>query len=155
MLPCIHKYVLCCHTCQSRRDKDPITLIFDEGAGFTSKLMKELLSYLRIENFVILPYNHGSNKAERYIRTINDMIHKYLTGTGDLWPLYVYPACYSMNTFVNCTRYCAHEMIFLTQPPSLLDFEMDPIYYGLSLPAKEYLNLMENRFNLMKKIIID
>ena len=25
MLPCIHKYVLCCQTCQSRRDKDPIT----------------------------------------------------------------------------------------------------------------------------------
>ena len=164
MLPCIHKYVLCCQTCQSRRDKDPITgvhyaripvnfrplsrmsmdvkhmmpskfgynhillctceisgyvigipiqdctsitifeaiffkiccifgkpktLIFDEGAGFTSKLMKELLSYLRIENFVISSYNHGSNKTERYIRTINDMICKYLTGTGDLWPLYV------------------------------------------------------------------
>ena len=52
-----------------------------EGAGFTSKLMKELLSYLRIENFVISPYNHGSNKTERYIRTINDMICKYLTGS--------------------------------------------------------------------------
>ena len=230
MLPYIHKYVLCCQTCQSRRDKDPITgvhyaripvnfrplsrmsmdvkhmmpskfgynhillctceisgyvigipiqdctsitifeaiffkiccifgkpktLIFDEGAGFTSKLMKELLSYLRIENFVILPYNHGSNKTERYIRTINDMICKYLTGTGDLWPLYVYPACYSMNTFVNYTGYCAYEMIFLKQPPSLLDFELDPIYDGLSLPAKEYLKLMENRFNLMKKIILD
>ena len=25
MLPCIHKYVLCCQTCQSRREKDPIT----------------------------------------------------------------------------------------------------------------------------------
>ena len=45
----------------------PKTLIFDEGAGFTSKLMKELLSYLRIENFVISPYNQGSNKTERYI----------------------------------------------------------------------------------------
>ena len=25
MLPCTHKYVLCCQTRQSRRDKDPIT----------------------------------------------------------------------------------------------------------------------------------
>ena len=33
----------------------PKTLIFDEGAGFTSKLMKELLSYLRIESFIISP----------------------------------------------------------------------------------------------------
>ena len=130
MLPCIHKYVLCCQTCQSRRDKDPVTgvhypripvnfrplsrmsmdvkhmmpskfgynhillctseisgyvigipiqdctsitifeaiffkiscvfgkpkiLIFDKGAGFTSKLMKELLSYLRIEDLVSHP----------------------------------------------------------------------------------------------------
>ena len=129
------------------------TLIFDAGAGFTSKLMKELLSYLRIENFVISPYNHGSNKTERYIRTINDMICKYLTGTDDLRPLYVYPACYSMNTFVSYTGYCAYKMVFVKQPPSLLDFEMDPIYDAL--PAKEYLKVMENRFNLMKKIIID
>ena len=127
---------------------------FHEGAGFTSKLMKELLSYLRKENFVISPYNHGSNKTERYIRTINDMICKYLTGTSDLWPLYAYPAHYSMNTFVNYTGYCAYEMVFLKQPPSLLDFKLDPICDGLSLPAKEYLKLMENRFNLIKKIII-
>ena len=46
-------------------------------------------------------------------------------------------------------------MVFLKQPPSLLDFELDPIYDGLLLPAKEYLKLMENTFNLMKKIIID
>ena len=63
--------------------------------------------------------------------------------------------CYSINTFVNYTGYCAYEMVFLKQPPSLLDFELDPIYDGLSLPAKEYLKLMENRFNLMKKIILD
>ena len=60
-----------------------------------------------------------------------------------------------MNTFVNYTGYCAYEMVFLKQPPSFLDFELDPIYDGLSLPAKEYLKLMENRFNLMKKIILD
>ena len=46
-------------------------------------------------------------------------------------------------------------MVFLKQPPSLLDFELDPIYDGLLLPAEEYLKLMENRFNLMKKIILD
>ena len=57
--------------------------------------------------------------------------------------------------FVNYTGYCAYEMVFLKQPPSLLDFELDPIYDGLSLPATEYLKLMENRFNLMKKIILD
>ena len=46
-------------------------------------------------------------------------------------------------------------MVFLKQPPSLLDFELGPIYDGLLLPAKEYLKLMENRFNLMKKITTD
>ena len=60
-----------------------------------------------------------------------------------------------MNTFVNFTGYCVHEMVFLKQPPSLLEFELDPIYDSLSLPAKEYLKLMENSFNLMKKIILD
>ena len=121
-------------------------IFFNICCVFTSKLMKEL-SHLRIEDFVISPHNHGSNKTERYIRTINDMICKYLTGTGDLWPLYVYPACCSMNTFVNYTGYCAYEMVFLRQPPSLLHFELNPIYDGLSLPAIEYLKLMENEEN--------
>ena len=101
----------------------PITLICDEGAGFMSKLMKQLTTCLRIKDYNISPHNHGSNKTERYIRTINDMICKYLSGTGDTWPLFVYPACFAMNTFVNYTSFSANEMIFLKPPPSLLDLK--------------------------------
>ena len=57
--------------------------------------------------------------------------------------------------FVNHRGFSAYELVFLKDPPNLLDWEFPPMYEGLSLPAKQYLQLMEGRFNLIKKIVID
>ena len=61
---------------------NPKKLIFDEAKGQTSKVIMSLYESLGIEPFTI-SQNHGSNRTERYIRTKNDMICKYLTNTGD------------------------------------------------------------------------
>ena len=44
---------------------------------------------------IISPYNHGSSKAERQIRTISEMIVKKLEEKGDRWPLYAAIAAYA------------------------------------------------------------
>ena len=72
----------------------PKAIICDEGPAFTSDLMKMYFHAMNIKPYYISPMNHGSNRAERYIRTLNDIICRNLTGIGDKWPLFVLPSCY-------------------------------------------------------------
>ena len=48
---------------------------------------------------VISPYNHGSSKCERQIKTISEIIVKHLWDKGQMWPLFTSTAAYAMNTF--------------------------------------------------------
>ena len=106
---------------------NPRKLIFEEARGLTSKVTKP---------FTVSPQNHGSNRTKRYIRTMNDMICKYLTDTGDKWPLFVYPCCFAMNTIVSpTTGYSPFDLAFLRKPPDITEFDFDPNTDGLSLEA--------------------
>ena len=50
---------------------------------------------------VISPYNHGSSKDERQIKTVSDIIVKHLLDEGQMWPLFVTTTAYAMNTFAS------------------------------------------------------
>ena len=128
----------------------PKVIITDEASGLTSKLMTELYQALQIKAIIISPMHHGSNRTERYIRTINDRIVGYLRGTGDQWPLFVYPCTYAMNTFVSAvTGYSPYEMVFFTTPPDITSFDLHPDLDDLSVPARTYMNLMSQRRDMM------
>ena len=65
--------------------------------------------------------------AERYIRTLNDIICRNLTGIGDKWPLFVLPSCWAMNTQVSkITGFSPFEMVYHTEPPDLFNFNYKP-----------------------------
>ena len=71
--------------------------------------------------------NHGSNRAERYPRTLNDILCRNLTGIGDKWPLFVLPSCWAMNTqFQRWTGYSPYEMGYHVEPPHLFNFDYTP-----------------------------
>ena len=61
----------------------PTTVICDEAPAFTSQLMKSYFHALNIKPIYILPSNHGSNRSERYIRTLTEVLVKDLEGTAD------------------------------------------------------------------------
>ena len=71
----------------------PKAIICDEGPAFTSDLMKMYFHAMNIKPYYISSMNHWSNRAERYIRTLNDIICRNLTGIGEKWPLFVLPSC--------------------------------------------------------------
>ena len=60
----------------------PKAVIFDEGPALTSDLMKAYFHSMNIKPYYISPMNHGSNKTERYIRTLNDILCKNLSSVG-------------------------------------------------------------------------
>ena len=91
----------------------PKAIICDEGPAFTSDLMKMYFHAMNVKPYYISLMNHGSNRAERYIRTLHDIICRNLTGIGDKWPLFVLSSCWAMNTQVSkVTGYSPYEMVY-------------------------------------------
>ena len=132
----------------------PKAIICDEAPAFTSTLMQSYFHTLNIQPYYISPMNHGSNRTERYIRTLGDIICKYLTDTGDNWPLFVGPVCYAMNTQISLiTGYTPYEMIFHTTPPDLMKFDFDPDTMNMSVTARKYMDLMKQKSQLIQSMV--
>ena len=53
-------------------------IICDEATEFSSAIIQAILCMLNCRLKVISPYNHGSSKCKRQIRTISEIIMKYL-----------------------------------------------------------------------------
>ena len=103
----------------------PKAIICDEAPAFQSVSLQEY--------FKALNMNHGSNRSERYIRTLNDIITKCLVGTGSSWPLYIAPATFAMNCQVSqVTGFSPYQMVY-NKPPDKLAFDYDPTKSGIKV----------------------
>ena len=78
----------------------PRQIISDKAAEFTSHIVQAILHVLNCKLKVISPYNHGSSKVERQIKTISDIIVKHLWDKLQMWPLFMTTAAYVMNTLL-------------------------------------------------------
>ena len=56
----------------------PRQIVCDEAPKFTSAIVQAILTMLNCRLKVISPYNHGSSKCERQIKTISKIIVKHL-----------------------------------------------------------------------------
>ena len=55
-------------------------MICDEAPAFQSVSLQEYFKALNIQPIYISLMNHGSNRSERYIRNLNDIVTKCLVG---------------------------------------------------------------------------
>ena len=62
----------------------PRQILCDEGTQFSSAIIQAILCMLNCRLKVISPYNHGSSKCERQIRTISEIIMKHLWDKGQM-----------------------------------------------------------------------
>ena len=76
----------------------PDMLIVDKDRALTGQVINLLLNALQCTQKIISPYNHGSSKTERQIKTISSLINKQLTDKGQRWPIFASTAAYAMNT---------------------------------------------------------
>ena len=134
----------------------PKVVICDEASALTSELMTMYYHALNTKLITVSPFNHGSNKTERYIRTMSNILAKNLEGKGSDWPLYVFPSCYAMNTQTSAlSGYSPYEMVFLHRPPDLCKFDFDPDKSGIKVPTEVYMKMMKGKFQTMKEIILE
>ena len=81
--------------------RPPRQIVCDEAAEFTSAIVQAILTMLNCRLKVISPYNHGSSKCKRQIKTISEIIANHLWDKGQMWPLFTTTAAYAMNTFAS------------------------------------------------------
>ena len=101
--------------------QDKIDAICNEAAQFTSHIVQAILHMLNCKLEVISPYNHGSSKVERQIKTVSDIIVKHLRDKGQMWPLFVTTAAYPMNTFTSeaLNGFSPFQLVFVHNPMDL------------------------------------
>ena len=93
----------------------PRWIVCDKAAEFTSAIIQVILTMLNCRLKVISPYNHGSSKCKRQIKTIWKIIVKHLWDKGQMWPLFATTAAYAMNTFASeaLSSFSPFQLVFL------------------------------------------
>ena len=134
----------------------PSYLSVDADQALTGSVIKILLESIECEMQIISPYNHGSSKAERQIRTISEMIVKKLTEKGDRWPLYAAIAAYAMNTYASdaLQGLTPFELVFIRKPRILLGYKFKPLdEYPVTI--RHYIQLLQDRANFLRSVQMD
>ena len=105
---------------------------------------------------VISPYNHGSSKVERQIKTVSDIIMKHLWDKGQMWPLFVTTAAYAMNTFASETLNGSSlfQLVFIHDPPDLTSLSF-PKIDTIPVLNREYYNLLLVRAQMVGRLLLD
>ena len=112
----------------------PRQIICDEATEFSSAIIQAILCMLNCRLKVISPYNHGSSKCNRQIRTTSEIIMKHLWDKGQMWPLFTTTAPYTMNTFASeaSSGLSPFQLVFLRDPPDLTSLSFPKDRYNLS-----------------------
>ena len=134
----------------------PRQILCDEATEFSSAIIQAILCMLNCRLKVISPYNHGSNKCKRQIRTISEIIMKHLWDKGQMWPLFVTTAAHAMNTFASeaLSGFSPFQLVFLRDPPDLTCLSF-PKIDTIPVKHREYYNLLLARAQLIGRLLLE
>ena len=131
-------------------------MIMDLHSAFMSSLMNYLFKRLVIKIKTVAPYNHQSLQAEHSIKPLSNILTKYLTGLGEMWPDYLPFATLAHNTYnsPNLSTCSPYELVFGRKSKLLLDLETDPDI-KVSVTYKEYYERFDRRLKYLHKVLQD
>ena len=134
----------------------PRQIICDEAAEFTSHMVQAILHMLNCKLKVISPYNRGSSKVERQIKTVSDIIVKHLWDKGQMWPLFVTTAAYAMNTFTSeaLNGFSPFQLVFVHNPLDLTSLSF-PKIDTFPVACREYYNLLLARAQVVGRLLLE
>ena len=131
-------------------------ILCNEATKFSSAIIQAILCMLNCRLKVISPYNHGSSKCERQIRTISEIMMKHLWDKGQMWPLFATTAVYAMNTFASeaLSGLSPFQLVFLRDPPNLTSLSF-PKIDTIPVKHREYYNLLLARAQLIGRLLLE
>ena len=134
----------------------PRQIICNEATEFTLQIVQAILHMLSCKLKVISPNNHGSSKVERQIKTISDSIVKHLLDKGQMWPLFVTTAAYTMNTFASesLNGFSPFQLVFVHDPLDLTSLSF-PKIDTIPVTHREYYNLLLARAQMVGRLLLE
>ena len=134
----------------------PRQIVSDEATEFTSAVVQAILTMLNCRLKVISPYNHGSSKCKRQIKTISEIIVKHLWDKGQMWSLFATTTACAMNTFPSETfsGFSPFHLVFLRDLPDLTSLSFPKID---TIPVNycEYYNLLIARAQMIGRLLLE
>ena len=132
----------------------PRQIMCDEAADFTSHIIQANLYMLNCKLKVISPYNHGSSKVERQIKTVSEFMEKHLWDKGQMWPLFMTTAAYAMNTCASeaLNGFSSFQLVFVCDPPDLTSLSF-PKIDTIPVAYREYYNLLLARAQMVGRLL--
>lgn len=133
----------------------PEEIISDQGPNFTSELTTAVYDATGVHLTLVSPDNHGSLRVERYIKTVGEMMKKYMVAQGSVqnWPHFLQACMYAYNTFTNPHWDLSPYEICRGFPPKpLSNINFDPSMFG-DRTTREYVEFMQDRFRVMKEVV--
>ena len=126
----------------------PEYVIMDQDSTFMSSLTTYPLDEFNIKIKTVAPYNHQSLQAENVIKLLSNILTKYLTNLGQMWPKYLSLATVAYNAFntPNLRNYSPYELTFDRKPKALINLESNPDN-KVSRTFKEYYELLKNKIS--------
>ena len=123
----------------------PRCIVCDKAAEFTLAIIQAILTMLNCRLKVISPYNNGSSKCKRQIKTISDIIVKHLWDKGQMWPLFTMTAVYAINTFASeaLSGFSPFQLVFLWDPSDLTSLSF-PKIDTIQVNYREYQRILPN-----------
>ena len=134
----------------------PRQIICNEATEFTSHTVQAILHMLNSKLKVISPYNHGSSKVERQIKSISDVIVKHLWDKGQMWPLFATTVAHAMNTFASAVLngFSPFQLVFVCDLPGLTSLSF-PKIDTIPVTYREYFNLILARARLVGRLLLE
>ena len=134
----------------------PKQIICDEAAEFTSHIVQAILHILNCKLKVSSPYNHGSSKVERKIKTVSDIIVKHLWDKGEMWQLFMTTAAYAINIFASeaLNGFSPFQLVFVCDPPDLTSLSFCKID-TIPVAHREYYNLLLARAQMVGRLLLE
>ena len=134
----------------------PRQILCNEATEFSSAIIQAILCMLNCRLKVISPYNHGSSKCERQIRTISEIVMKHLWHKGQMWPLFTTTAAYAMNTFASeaLSEFSPFQLVFLRDLPDLTSLSF-PKIDTIPVKHREYYNLLLARAQFIGRLLLE
>ena len=134
----------------------PRQIICNEATKFTSHIVQAILHMLNCKLKVISPYNHGSSKIEKQIKTVSDIIVKHLWDKGQMWPLFATTAAYAVNTVTSeaLNGFSPFQLVFVHDPPDLTSLSF-PKIDTILVAYGEYYNLLLARAQMVGRLLLE